>query len=573
MAELQLPANALAPHTVALTSTANAGTGTGTGTSAAAPMPPMPTPTQTLPPTPTPTLQRHPAPTLQRQTTAHSTYDQILKSSILIGGSSLLVIAIGVIRTKAIALILGPTGFGLMGLYGLIADLARSLAQVGVSNSGVRQIAEAHSSGDAQRVARTITVLRRLVVLLGLLGAALLAFFSGPVATLTFGNADHANAVALLAVAVFFSVVAGGQTALIQGMRRINDLAMLGVWGAVFGVVVGVPMVYWLREDGLVPSLVAVAAMSALTSWWYSRKVRIESAHLTARVVRAEATSLLTLGVVFMASGLLMMGVAYAVRLIVLRHAGLEGAGLYQSAWALGGLYVGFVLQSMGADFYPRLVATADDPPQCNRLVNEQAQISMLLAGPGVLATLACAPWVIAVFYSAEFAGAVAVLRWICLGMTLRVITWPMGFIIVARQQRLIFFATELAWSVVALSLAWWLVPAYGVAGAGMAFAGSYVFHGLMIYPIVASSSGFRWSPANMATGAIFVASIGSVFAGFYALPFAWATPFALLVTLLSAVYSVRTLLTLVSIEAMPKTLQRLLVWCGLTARQTPGAA
>ena len=49
------------------------------------------------------------------------------------------------------------------------------------------------------------------------------------------------------------------------------------------------------------------------------------------------------------------MGAAYTIRLIVLRNAGLEAAGLYQAAWVLGGLYVAFILQAMGADFYPRL--------------------------------------------------------------------------------------------------------------------------------------------------------------------------------------------------------------------------
>ncbi len=56
-----------------------------------------------------------------------------------------------------------------------------------------------------------------------------------------------------------------------------------------------------------------------------------------------------------MASGFLMMGAAYAVRIIITRKVGLDAAGFYQSAWTLGGLYVGFILQAMGADFYPRL--------------------------------------------------------------------------------------------------------------------------------------------------------------------------------------------------------------------------
>ena len=114
-----------------------------------------------------------------------------------------------------------------------------------------------------------------------------------------------------------------------------------------------------------------------------------------------------------------------------------------------------------------------------------------MLAGPGVIATLTFAPLVIALFYSAKFTAAVGILRWICLGMTLRVITWPMGFIIVAKGERKIFFFTELAWTVVNVSLSWICVRFFGLNGAGIAFFGSYVFHGFMIYPVVSLAQRF----------------------------------------------------------------------------------
>jgi PST family polysaccharide transporter len=44
-----------------------------------------------------------------------------LKSSALIGGSSVVSIAIGIVRIKAIAVLLGPAGVGLMGLHNSIA--------------------------------------------------------------------------------------------------------------------------------------------------------------------------------------------------------------------------------------------------------------------------------------------------------------------------------------------------------------------------------------------------------------------------------------------------------------------
>ena len=196
-----------------------------------------------------------------------SSYGQILKSSAWIGGSSLLTIGIGVIRTKAMAVMLGPAGFGLMGLYSSIIDLVLALAGMGIGSSGVRQIAESVSTGDEARIARTVIVLRRTAAALGILGAVLMVVFCGLLSTLTFGDDRHAGAVALLGLAVFFRSVAAGQGALIQGLRRIADLAKIGVLGALLGAIFSVVLVYALGEAGVALSLVAAAALGLAVSW------------------------------------------------------------------------------------------------------------------------------------------------------------------------------------------------------------------------------------------------------------------------------------------------------------------
>ncbi|WP_433968440.1 O-antigen translocase [Tunturiibacter gelidiferens] len=491
---------------------------------------------------------------------ANESYHEILKSSALIGGSQVANIVIGIVRIKAMAMLLGPAGFGLFGLYGSIQNLTQSIAGMGINSSGVRQIAEAAGSDDKARIAQTAAVLRRTAIILGLLGAALLLAFSRQISQLTFGSTEHTAAVSLLSIAVFFGLVSGGQGALIQGMRRIADLAKMNVLGAFFGLCAGIPLVYFFGQKGVAPSLVVVAAMSILTSWWYSRKIDTQPAHVTLSQVRQEASALLKLGSAFMASGLMTMGVAYAVRIMVLRRVGFEATGLYQTAWTLGGLYVSFILGAMGANFYPRLTASIHNHPEANRLVNEQTLIGLLLAGPGVLATLTFAPLVIMLFYSAKFGASAELLRWICLGNALQVVTWPMGFIIVAKGNQKLFFLAEFSWTVVAIALAWLCLRWFGLNGAGIAFFGSYVFHLFLIYPISRWMTGFRWSRENAQNTVAFLALMGLVFGGFYVVPVLWATGIGMLATIASAVYSMRVLLRLVPLERVPGHVRRLFV-------------
>ncbi|WEX74995.1 O-antigen translocase [Sinorhizobium numidicum] len=482
------------------------------------------------------------------------TYTQILKSTTLIGGSSLINVAFAITRNKTIALLLGPAGVGLMGLYSSIADVAYAVAGFGIQASGVRQIAAAVGTGDTERIARTANVLRRTSVILGVVGALFLAALAFPVADFTFGENGHAAGVALLSAAILFRLLADGQIALIQGMRDIASLVRINVVGAFFGTVITIPLIYLFGTSGIVASLVAVAAVTLATCWWYGRRIRVSTPPMSTQQVRQETASLLKLGLVFMASGFLTLGAAYAIRIIVFRAEGITAAGFYQAAWTVGGFYASFILQSMGTDFYPRLTAVAGNNAECNRLVNEQAQISILIAGPGLIATLTAAPLVMRLFYSPEFYAAVDLLRWICLGMMLRVIAWPMGFVVLAKGAKSAFFWTEVAATLVHVGLAWLFVGKFGSLGAGAAFFGLYVWHSIWIYAIARRLSDFRWSTANRKLGLIFLPTSGAVFAALLVLPFWQATALGLLAAMLSGVYSLRMLMTLVPLTATLRT-------------------
>ncbi|WP_436640336.1 O-antigen translocase [Microbaculum sp. FT89] len=491
---------------------------------------------------------------------AAESYGQILRSTALIGASSLINVGFGIIRAKAMAVLLGPAGVGLIGIFNSLSDLCFTAAGMGVQESGVRQIASVRSSGDDTGIARTVSVVRRLSLVLGLAGAVLLVLVSQPLADLTFGEPWRSGAIAMLGIAVGLRIATGGQIALLQGMRRVADLAKLGVLSAFFSAVIAIPLVYWLGEDGIVPSLVGMAAATLLTSWWYARKVGIQTRRLRIWEIAEEASPLLKLGFAFMASGLLTAGAAYLVRLIVLHNSGVDEAGFYQAAWVLGGIYASFILQSMGVDFYPRLTAVADSDEDCGRLVNEQARVSLLLAAPGVLATLTFAPLVMIVFYSAAFQPASDLLRWICLGMMLRIIAWPMGFIVLARGAQKIFFWTEVAATTVNVGLAYVLVRAIGLDGAGMAFFGLYVWHSVLIYVIVRRIAGFRWSGENVRLGVAMLALTAVVFASTEMLPTVPAMAIGSVTTIGCGVYCLRSLLSILGPDhALVRKLPRFL--------------
>ncbi len=393
-----------------------------------------------------------------------------------------------------VAVLLGPSGVGLVGLYLTTVGMVETLAGLGIRSSGVREIAEANSIGDPESLAKTLKTLRRACWLTGVLGWVLTAALAYPLSVWVFDSPKYAMALAILGCTLVFGSISGGQMALIQGMRRIGDLARLNLLGVTAGTIVALPVYYWLGEQGIVPVLVMSAMLNLVFSWWFARRIQVVPVQQSVGETVTRMKSLLSLGVAFMWSALLGAIVALVIRAIIQRELGLEANGLYQAAWAISGMFAGFILGAMGADFYPRLTAAKGDKALMARLVNEQTEVGILLALPGLVATLAFAPWIMTLLYSREFLGAADLLPWFILGVFGRVVSWPIGFIMLALGEGGWFAISETAAVVVHAVLAFVLIGFLGLWGVALAFALLYLLYTGLVSVVAFRLIRFHWS-------------------------------------------------------------------------------
>lgn len=418
------------------------------------------------------------------------------------------------VRTKLVAVLLGPSGVGLVGLYSSATSLVAVFSGLGIGSSGVREVAEAHASGDSGRVTSTVLTLRRACWFTGIFGWLLTIFLSYPLSLWAFGSSERMISVAILGATVLVGSISGGQSALLQGTRRISDLAKLNVMSAVGGTIIAVGLYAWLGQNGIVPVLVTSALVSLAFSWWFARRIEMASAVIRWSETWERSKRMVVLGLAFMWSGLLTGAVGLATRSLIVKELGLEANGLYQAAWGISGMFAGFILGAMGTDFYPRLTAIANDNRQVNRLVNEQTEIGILLALPGLLGTLTFAPWIMHLFYSARFLPGAQLLPWFVLGIFGRVVSWPMGFVILAKGESCWFAATETAANALLLCLTVIFLNWLGLWGVALAFTLHYACHFIGMAWLSNHLTGFSW---NSTTIRLFFYASALIAAGFLA--------------------------------------------------------
>jgi len=469
-------------------------------------------------------------------------YFQILRSTAILGGSSAVNVIMRIIRTKFLAIFLGPSGIGLLGVYTSITDMGGAAARMGIDSSGVRQIAEGTGNGNEEKLARILFALRRVSLFFGVLGMVLLISLSHLISRVTFQNTAHTSDLIFLSVGILLETIVAGEVARLQGMRRIGDLAKVSVLSAVFGTFLTILVVYVFGQKGIVFFLIASSAASMVIAWWYASKIRVSGVRTSWTEIRTEVRPLLKLGFAVMVADLMGKGTGYFLRVLVLRKFGLAGSGLFQVGMTLSSIYIGFILESMVKDYYPRLTAIANDPAACNKLVNEQVEVGTLIAVPGILAMLTFAPIIIPIFYTTKFAGAFEIFRWATLGMLLRVASWPLGFILQAKGRAGLYVLTDILMNVAYVALVWAGLSYFGLDGAGIGFFGMCVFYWIMIYGVVKFVTGFSWSEANVRNALLFFPAVGIVVLLHLFLGQFWTVIVGTALSAALAFYSLRTL-------------------------------
>lgn len=409
------------------------------------------------------------------------------------GGAQVITLGIGFVRTKIVALIIGPSGVGLVGVLNAFNGNITALAGWGLGTSGVRTIA---GSADEEKAGKVAAV-RRFGILLSWIGLLLMVLLFWPVGWVTFKGADYSAELFIAGLAVPMAIATTMWSALLQAHGQLRTLAKSQVISALMGLLVGLPLIYAFGSKGIAASILLAAAAPALVTWQAARRHCPSSgAEPDPKTIR----ELVHLGGALMIVILCAQLSAYGIRMTIISQQGLDAAGYYQAAFAIAGSLPGFVFMAMSADFFPR-IAAAKDEVEAQHLTEKQIQAGLLLALPFLVALLTLGKLCIRLLYAKTFDASIPLLSWMVWGVFLRLISWPMGYWLLARGSPRVVIVVEILSNLILVLMPMILMPLYGLAGAAAGYFVSYALQCAIMLVVSYRRSGrglslqvFRWT-------------------------------------------------------------------------------
>lgn len=416
--------------------------------------------------------------------TKQSSYRQIMAATSLFGGVQVFQILIQIIRSKFVAVLLGPAGMGIVGLLTSTLGLISGLTNFGLGTSAVKDIAEARTTENETRIATVTIVLRRLVWISGTLGTIVVLAASPWLSRLTFGNSEYTLAYIWISISLLFNQLTSGQLVLLQGMRKLQYLAQANLFGSLLGLLITVPLYYKWGIDGIVPGIILTSVTSFLIALFFSNKISLQKVRVSKVRTIAVGRNMVTMGFMISLSGFISLGVSYLLQIFINRHGGVADVGLYNAGFTLINTYVGLIFTAMATDYYPRLSAIAHNNLFCKETINQQAEVALLILAPIVVGFLVFINWAIILLYSSKFIAVNTMVYWAALGMFFKAASWAIAFIFLAKGTSKLFFWNELSGNLYMLILNVSGYYFFGLTGLGISFLLGYLVYLIQVFVI-----------------------------------------------------------------------------------------
>lgn len=423
---------------------------------------------------------------------SQSSYRQIMKTTSIFGGVQVFNIIIQIIRSKFVAIFLGPAGMGIMGLLMTTVSLISSATNFGLATSAVRDISESAGTGKEDKIKEIVSIFRKLVWFTGLLGMILTIVLSPLLSKLTFGNYKYTLPFVGVSVTLLLGQLSMGQMVLLQGLRKIKWLAKANLYSSTFSLIISLPLYYFFGTQGIVPAIVVSAIIVFVVQLYFAKKLDISPAVTTYKTAFKNGKSMLRLGFMLSLSGFLSIVASYVIRILISNRGGVEQVGFYNAGFTIINSYIGMVFAAMATDYYPRLAAIHRDSKKANQLINEQAEIAVIILAPLIIAFLVFINFFIILLYSHQFLAVTAMVHWAVLGMFFKAVSWAVGYLVLAKGDSKAFFWNELIANIYLLIFNGFGYYFGGLEGLGISFLAGYFVYLIHIFAFAKFKYGFQ---------------------------------------------------------------------------------
>ena len=276
-----------------------------------------------------------------------------------------------------------------------------------------------------------------------------------------------------------------------HGLKSYKIIVQSTLISALLTLGVSTALIYYANKIGLILSVFVPSVILLLTYCFHLRKSWHFGRVLFDKPFRLFVFKpVLSFTAMSAVSAIVFPSVLITIRTLLVEHSGVELASYWEGYSRLSLFMSGLAISSISLYYLPKLVE-ANTGQEMLKVVLWGVKFLFAVAFPAMLLIFLFGSDVISLLYTTNFLEAIFLLKWELLGTFLKLLSFTVSFIMIAKKLTTVFVLSELISGLVFFGLSVLLVEMYGVVGASIAFAGTYFLY--LLWVVIYFGKRFRF--------------------------------------------------------------------------------
>ena len=276
-----------------------------------------------------------------------------------------------------------------------------------------------------------------------------------------------------------------------HGLKSYKIIVQSTLISALLTLGVSTALIYYANKLGLVLSVFVPSAILLLTYCFHIRKSLHFRHMLFGKPFRLFVFKpLLSFTAMSAVAAIVFPSVLITIRTLLVEHSGVELASYWEGYSRLSLFISGLAISSISLYYLPKLVE-ANTGQEMLKVVLWGVKFLFAVAFPAMILIFLFGNNVISLLYTTNFLEAIFLLKWELLGTFLKLLSFSVSFIMIAKKLTTVFVISELISGLLFLGLSMFFIDKYGVVGASIAYTGTYFLY--LLWSIIYLGSRFKF--------------------------------------------------------------------------------
>lgn len=404
---------------------------------------------------------------------------KLIKTSFFTGIATLIKIIANFAISKIIAIYVGPVGLAIIGQFQNFSSIAQTFSSGAINSGVVKYIAEYYD--DEVKKQKTLSTAVFICLICSIILAVGLFLFRHILSISLLNDDRYASVFTVFAVTITFFSLNSLLISVLNGERDIKKYTLVNITTSLCGLFITSGLIiYWHIFGALIALVINQSIVFFVTLALVVKSQWFKWQNFFGGVDKNHAKSLFKYTLMAIATALTVPVSQIVIRNYIGEHLTWEQAGYWQAITKISDMYLLLITSTLSVYYLPTLSSIKD-----RTLLKKEIFLGYKIILPSAfflaLAVYLLRQQIVSILFTQQFNPMLELFKYQLIGDVIKIGSWLLGFVTVAKAMTKIFIFSEVTFTVTYVIFSIVGINIFGLSGVVIGFAFNYFLYWLFM--------------------------------------------------------------------------------------------